>query len=37
MYRINGPLRNLEEWYQAFGVKPGDKLYVAPENRVRIW
>jgi predicted metalloendopeptidase len=37
MYRINGPLRNLEEWYQAFDVKPGDKLYVAPENRVRIW
>jgi predicted metalloendopeptidase len=37
MYRINGPLRNLSEWYQAFDVKPGDKLYVAPEDRVRIW
>ncbi len=36
-YRINGPLRNLSEWYLAFDVKPGDKLYVAPEDRVRIW
>ena len=24
-------------WYDAFGVKPGDKLYVAPEDRVHIW
>jgi predicted metalloendopeptidase len=37
MYRVNGPLRNLDEWYTAFDVKPGDKLYVAPEDRVRIW
>ena len=37
MYRINGPLRNLNEWYAAFDVKPGDKLYVAPADRVRIW
>jgi predicted metalloendopeptidase len=37
MYRINGPLRNIDAWYTAFGVKPGDKLYVAPEDRVRIW
>ena len=37
MYRISGPLRNLNEWYEAFGVKPGDKLYVAPAERVRIW
>ncbi|HEY9400522.1 MAG TPA: M13 family metallopeptidase [Luteimonas sp.] len=37
MYRVNGPLRNLAEWYTAFDVKPGDKLYVAPEDRVRIW
>jgi putative endopeptidase len=36
-YRINGPLRNLNEWYQAFDVKPGDKLYLPPEQRVRIW
>ncbi|MEO7252589.1 MAG: M13 family metallopeptidase [Arenimonas sp.] len=36
-YRINGPVRNLSEWYTAFDVKPGDALYLAPENRVRIW
>jgi len=36
-YRINGPLRNVDAWYQAFNVKPGDKLYVAPKDRVRIW
>jgi predicted metalloendopeptidase len=36
-YRVNGPLRNLEEWYRAFDVKPGDKLYLPPEQRVRIW
>ncbi len=36
-YRINGPLRNLQEWYAAFDVKPGDKLYLPPEQRVRIW
>lgn len=36
-YRINGPLRNLNEWYAAFDVKPGDKLYLPPEQRVRIW
>jgi putative endopeptidase len=37
MYRINGPLRNLDEWYQAFDVKQGDRLYIAPQERVRIW
>ena len=37
MFRINGPLRNLNEWYQAFGVAEGDKLYLKPEERVRIW
>lgn len=36
-YRINGPLRNLNEWYQAFDVQPGDALYLKPEERVRIW
>jgi putative endopeptidase len=35
--RINGPVRNLDEWYAAFDVKPGDKLYLPPEQRVRIW
>ncbi|WP_394762214.1 M13 family metallopeptidase [Phenylobacterium sp.] len=36
-YRVNGPVRNIDAWYRAFGVKPGDALYIAPENRVRIW
>ncbi|MCE2943143.1 MAG: M13 family metallopeptidase [Xanthomonadaceae bacterium] len=36
-YRINGPLRNLDEWYKAFNVQPDDALYVKPEERVRIW
>jgi len=35
--RVNGVVRNLDAWYEAFGVKPGDKLYVAPADRVRIW
>jgi putative endopeptidase len=37
MYRVNGVVRNIDAWYSAFGVKPGDKLYVPPEQRVRIW
>ena len=37
MYRINGPLRNLNEWYQAYDVKEGSKLFIAPDQRVRIW
>jgi putative endopeptidase len=36
-FRVNGAVQNSDVWYQAFNVKPGDKLYVAPENRVRIW
>ena len=35
--RVNGVVRNIDAWYEAFNVKPGDKLYVAPEERVRIW
>jgi putative endopeptidase len=36
-YRVNGIVRNVDAWYDAFGVKPGDKLYLPPEQRVRIW
>ncbi|WP_324073558.1 MAG: M13 family metallopeptidase [Erythrobacter sp.] len=36
-YRVNGVVRNLDEWYKAFNVQPGDKLYLPPEKRVRIW
>jgi putative endopeptidase len=36
-FRVNGPLRNVDAWYTAFDVTPGDSLYVAPADRVRIW
>jgi putative endopeptidase len=36
-FRVNGVFRNIDAWYAAFGVMPGDRLYVAPERRVRIW
>ena len=35
--RAFAPLRNIDAWYDAFGVKEGDPLYIAPEDRVRIW
>jgi putative endopeptidase len=37
MFRVNGVVRNIDAWYDAFGVKPGDKLYIAPADRVKIW
>ena len=30
-------VRNENPWYDAFGVKPGEKLYLAPQDRVRVW
>ena len=36
-FRVNGVVRNFDEWYEAFDVKPEDALYLAPEDRVRIW
>lgn len=36
-YRINGVVRNLDAWYEAFGVTAGDDLYLPAEERVRIW
>jgi putative endopeptidase len=36
-YRVNGAVRNIDAWYEAFDVKPTDRLYLAPEKRVRIW
>lgn len=35
--RINGPVVNVPEFYEAFGVKPGDKMYRADSLRVKIW
>ena len=37
MYRAYVPLTNLDTFYEAFDIKEGDKLYVKPENRVKIW
>jgi putative endopeptidase len=36
-FRVNGTVRNVPEFYEAFNVKPGDSLYIAPEQRVKIW
>ena len=36
-YRVNGVVRNIDAWYEAFNVNPSDKLFLAPENRARIW
>ncbi|MCU1342182.1 MAG: endothelin-converting enzyme, partial [Candidatus Acidoferrum typicum] len=30
-------VRNIDAWYSAFDVQPGEKLYLAPPDRVRIW
>ncbi len=36
-FRVNGTLKNQPQFYDAFQVEPGDKLYLAPKDRVRIW
>jgi predicted metalloendopeptidase len=36
-FRVNGPLSNLDAFYQTYKLKPGDKLYRAPQERVSIW
>lgn len=36
-YRCNGILSNMDAFYKTFDVKPGDEMYIAPEDRVRIW
>jgi putative endopeptidase len=36
-YRVNGIVRNVDAWYKAFNIQPGDKLYLPPEQRVHIW
>ena len=35
--RVNGALPHIDEWYEAFGITEEDSMYIAPENRVRIW
>ena len=36
-FRVNGPFSNLPEFYQAFNVRKGDKLYRNPKNRAKVW
>ncbi|MEY2491649.1 MAG: putative endopeptidase, partial [Verrucomicrobiota bacterium] len=36
-FRVIGPTRNIDAWYDAFKVQPSDKEYLAPESRARIW
>ena len=36
-FRVIGPTRNQDAWYDAFGVKAGDKYYLAPADRVHLW
>jgi putative endopeptidase len=36
-FRVVGPTRNVDAWYDAFGVKPGDAYYLAPGARSRVW
>lgn len=35
--RVNGPFSNIDDWYDAFNVKPTDNMYRAPQERVKIW
>src|ERR1700759_272208 len=36
-FRVIGPTRNMDAWYDAFDVKPGQKYYLAPADRVHLW
>ncbi len=36
-YRVNGIVRNMDAWYDAFKIQPSDPLYLKPEDRIRIW
>ena len=36
-YRVNGVVRNVDAWYKAFNVRPSDKLYLPPDQRVHVW
>jgi putative endopeptidase len=36
-FRVNGPVRNHDAWYDAFDVQPGQDYYLAPADRVKLW
>ena len=37
MYRAAMPLKNVDAFYEAFNIKEGDNMYIAPEERIKIW
>jgi putative endopeptidase len=37
LFRTNAPLTNMDAWYKAFDIKPTNKLYKKPEDRIKIW
>lgn len=37
MYRCNAPVSNMDSWYKAFDVEPGDKMYKPEQDRIKIW
>jgi putative endopeptidase len=37
LYRCNGPLANIDAWYQAFNIQPGDKMYKEKDQRIKVW
>lgn len=37
MYRCNGPVSNIDAWYAAFDIKPGDKMYKPESERIKVW
>ncbi|QXV67233.1 M13 family metallopeptidase [Mucilaginibacter sp. 21P] len=36
-FRTNAPITNMDAWYAAFDVKPGDKMFKKPEDRIKVW
>ena len=36
-WRVNGALKHIDAWYEAFGVKPGDAMYIPREQRLQLW
>ena len=36
-WRVNGALKHIDAWYEAFGVKPGDAMYIPQEQRLQLW
>lgn len=36
-FRTNAPITNMDAWYTAFDVKPGNKMYKKPEDRIKVW